>query len=88
MYYAFESIMVNDLSSQTFSCSESEIVPRGESFNDTRFQTCVASGSSPGRLAVSGQSYLDTEYDFQVNHLWRNVGINAAFFVFFAVCVA
>ena len=88
MYYAFESMMVNEFSSEAFSCSETDVVPRGQGFTDSRFQTCAVPGSSPGNLVVSGQPYLSTEYHFQSDHLWRNVGINIAFFVFFAVCVA
>ena len=88
MYYAFESMMLNEFSSRTFSCSESDIVPRGGAFGDQRYQTCAVSGSTPGLLDVDGQSYLFTEYGFHNNHLWRNIGINAGFFLFFAVCVA
>lgn len=88
MYYAFESMMVNEFSSETFHCSEQDVAPRGEGFTNTNFQTCAVSGSSPGDLTVNGQSYLSSEYNFHANHLWRNIGINAAFFVFFAICVA
>lgn len=88
MYYAFESMMVNEFSSQTFRCSENEIVPRGGAFGDQSFQTCAVSGSRPGLLDIDGKSYLSTEYDFHQGHLWRNIGINAGFFLFFALCVA
>ena len=80
--------MVNEFSSETFSCSEGDIVPRGNVFDDIRFQTCAVSGSSPSQLSVSGQSYLSSEYNFHSDRLWRNIGINAAFFLFFAICVA
>lgn len=88
MYYAYESIMVNEFSSQTFACSEADIVPRGGQYNNPSFQTCAVAGSSPGDLTVKGRSYLSSQYSFHHSHLWRNVGINAAFFLFFSICVA
>ena len=88
MYYAFESMMVNEFSSETFQCSEQDVASRGEGFTDINFQTCAVFGSNPGHLTVDGHSYLASEYNFHANHLWRNIGINAAFFAFFAICVA
>ena len=80
--------MLNEFASQTFTCSESDVVPRGEGFNDVKFQACAVTGSTPGQLSVNGQSYLSSEYGFHQDNLWRNIGINAAFFAFFALCVA
>ena len=87
MYYMFESIALNEIGSSTYQCSTKDIVPVGLSYNDTSYQTCAVSGSLPGHLDLSGRLYLIAEYGFHPLHKWRNVGINAAFFIFFSVLV-
>ncbi|KAJ5578814.1 uncharacterized protein N7459_007778 [Penicillium hispanicum] len=87
MYYAFESLMVNEVGSTTYECSPSDLVPRGSAFTDLAYQACAIPGSVPGSRFVEGASYLQKYYDFDNSHLWRNVGINAGFFVFFAILV-
>jgi ABC-type multidrug transport system permease subunit len=88
MYYAFESVMLNEFVSRGYQCSTQDIVPRGPAYNDTAFQACAVQSSIPGDLVVSGQSYLENVYDFYQSNLWRDVGINAGFFGFFSICVA
>ncbi|KAI1387801.1 ATP-binding cassette transporter [Hypoxylon trugodes] len=87
MYYGFESLMLNEFVSSGYQCSEQDTVPRGASYNDTAFQVCAVQSSTPGDLVLSGQRYLEVVYTFFRSDLWRNVGINAAFFGFFAICV-
>ncbi|GKZ32055.1 hypothetical protein AbraIFM66950_001164 [Aspergillus brasiliensis] len=87
MYYIFESIALNEIGSSSYSCSVQDIVPRGASYNETSLQACAVSGSVAGQLNLSGRLYLMVEYGFKYIHLWRNVGINAAFFVFFSIVV-
>ncbi|CEJ59027.1 Putative Pleiotropic drug resistance proteins (PDR1-15), ABC superfamily [Penicillium brasilianum] len=87
MYYIFESIALNEIGDGNYQCSPDHIVPRGATYNDTTFQTCAVSGSVPGDLTLSGNLYILAEYGFKYIHKWRNVGINAAFFVFFAILV-
>ncbi|KAJ5646156.1 hypothetical protein N7490_002528 [Penicillium lividum] len=87
MYYIFESISLNEIGDSTYQCSAKDTVPVGLSYNDTSYQTCAVSGSLPGHLDLSGKLYLMAEYGFHSLHKWRNVGINAAFFIFFSVLV-
>ncbi|KAJ5816999.1 hypothetical protein N7447_009232 [Penicillium robsamsonii] len=87
MYYIFESIALNEIGSSTYQCSPRDTVPEGLLYTDTTYQTCAVSGSLPGHLDVSGKLYLLAEYGFKSLHKWRNVGINAAFFVFFSLLV-
>ncbi|KAF7594854.1 hypothetical protein BBP40_008184 [Aspergillus hancockii] len=87
MYYAFESLMINEVGSTAYECSPSDLVPRGPSYVDISHQACAVQGSVPGRRLVEGASYLRSNYDFDNSHLWRNVGINLGFFVFFAILV-
>lgn len=87
MYYIFESIALNEFGSSSYACSLQNIVPRGASYNETSLQSCAVSGSVAGQLNLSGRLYLMVEYGFNYFHLWRNVAINAAFFVFFSIVV-
>lgn len=87
MYYIFESVALNEIGTSSYQCSTKDIVPRGAAYNETNYQACAMSGSVPGELSLSGRLYLMAEYGFKHAHLWRNVGINAAFFIFFSVVV-
>jgi ATP-binding cassette, subfamily G (WHITE), member 2, SNQ2 len=88
MYYTFESVMVNEAASRGFECSNIDIVPQGTEFQDAAYQTCAVQSSLPGELTIMGQRYLEMVYGFYQHNLWRNVGINAAFFLFFVIFVA
>ncbi|KAF2999430.1 hypothetical protein E8E13_007547 [Curvularia kusanoi] len=87
MYYAFESLMINEVGFQRYSCSPKDLVPRGKDFVDIRNKACAIQGSVPGNDFVEGSAYLRVLYDFDNSHLWRNIGINAGLFVLFAVLV-
>ncbi|KAJ5506050.1 CDR ABC transporter [Penicillium expansum] len=86
LYYAFESVMVNEFRDLSYQCSASDLVPSGLGYNDIAHQVCAVVGSEPGDRLLSGASYIHAQYGFKTSHLWRNVGINAALFVFFALC--
>ncbi|XDG05995.1 hypothetical protein ABKA04_005610 [Annulohypoxylon sp. FPYF3050] len=87
MYYALESVMLNEFLSSGYQCSAQDTVPRGPDYSDTAFQVCAVESSVPGNLLLSGRRYLEVAYTFFQSNLWRNIGINAAFFGFFALCV-
>jgi ABC-type multidrug transport system permease subunit len=84
MYYAFEALMINEVGTTAYECTSSDLVPRGQTYTDVAYQACAIAGSEPGRAVVEGASYLKVYYDFDNSHLWRNVGINSGFFIFFA----
>ncbi|KAJ6149667.1 CDR ABC transporter [Penicillium samsonianum] len=86
LYYAFESVMVNEFRDLSYQCSASDLAPSGPGYTDIAHQVCTVVGSQPGDRLLSGASYIHAQYGFQTSHLWRNVGINAALFVFFALC--
>lgn len=87
MYYAFESLMINEVGSQQYSCSPNDLIPRGPDFADVANQACAIQGSVPGNDFVEGLAYLEVLYGFEESNLWRNIGINAGLFVLFAVLV-
>ncbi|OQD86349.1 hypothetical protein PENANT_c008G07961 [Penicillium antarcticum] len=86
LYYAFESVMVNEFGDLSYQCSPSDLVPSGPDYTTLAHQVCTVVGSQPGDLLLPGASYIHAQYGFAQSHLWRNVGINAALFVFFALC--
>ncbi|KAI0023474.1 ABC transporter PeaB1 [Xylariomycetidae sp. FL0641] len=86
LYYAYESAMVNEFGNLNYSCSVADLAPSGIGYDSIANQVCAVQGGEPGQQFVSGAAYLEDQYGFYVSNLWRNVGINAAFFVFFAVC--
>ncbi|KAH7054333.1 ABC transporter PeaB1 [Macrophomina phaseolina] len=86
LYYAYESAMVNEFGDLNYACSEGDLAPSGPGYDSIANQVCTVQGAVPGQRFVSGAAYVQEQYGFEVSHLWRNVGINAAFFVFFALC--
>ena len=78
--------MLNEFSSLEYTCSASDLTPTGPGYQSIANQVCAVVGSRPGEGTISGMSYLQAQYGFQKPHLWRNIGINAALFVVFAVC--
>ncbi|KAE8373888.1 hypothetical protein BDV26DRAFT_300713 [Aspergillus bertholletiae] len=87
IYYIFKSVTLNEIGTSSYRCSTKDIVPREAAYNETSYQACAISGSVHGELSLSGRLYLIAEYRFKHTHLWQNVGISAAFFVFFSVVV-
>ncbi|KAH6651607.1 ABC transporter [Truncatella angustata] len=86
LYYAYESAMVNEFGNLYYTCSDMDLVPNGNDTDSIAYQVCSVQGSVSGQALVSGAAYMKAQYGFQTSNLWRNVGINAAFFVFFALC--
>ena len=87
MYYAYESVLSNELGTLNYICSESDLAPNGPSYTIPN-QVCAVQGAVAGESSVSGIAILKEQYGFEVSHLWRNVGINAGLMVFFAILTA
>jgi ATP-binding cassette, subfamily G (WHITE), member 2, PDR len=81
--YAFEGLMVNEFSDREWRCST--FVPSGSDYNNLPSGSfiCSATGSITGETTVSGNSYLEINYQYSRSHLWRNFGILIGFFSFF-----
>ncbi|KAF6823067.1 ABC-2 type transporter [Colletotrichum plurivorum] len=86
LYYAYESAMVNELGDLFYTCSEADLAPNGPGYEGISGRACAVKGAATGQQLVSGAAYIWEQYGFQVSNLWRNVGINAALFLFFALC--
>jgi ATP-binding cassette subfamily G (WHITE) protein 2 (PDR) len=73
--YGFESLMINEFNGRQFECNQ--FIPTGPGY-DTATGTqrvCSAVGSVPGQPFVDGTVYIDSAYNYQASHKWRNFGI-------------
>ena len=53
-----QALLANEFKGLKLACSPADIVPRGATYNDTRYQTCAFAGSTPGSLIVDGEAEL------------------------------
>ncbi|CZT10569.1 probable ABC1 transport protein [Rhynchosporium graminicola] len=80
--YAFEGLFVNELHGQRFACSQ--IVPSGPGYPSVGNEfVCAVAGAVAGQLTVSGDDYLDAQFQYSYSHIWRNLGFMFAFMIFF-----
>ena len=81
--YAFESVMINEFSGRQFPCKIT--VPMGLAYMEAAGDSiiCAVNGARPGELFVDGDAFINTSYEYYSAHMWRNLGIIIAFFVFF-----
>lgn len=80
--YAFEGLFVNELHGQRFACSN--IVPTGPGYTQTSDNfVCAIAGAVVGQTTVSGDDYLQSQFQYSYSHIWRNLGFMFAFMIFF-----
>jgi ATP-binding cassette subfamily G (WHITE) protein 2 (PDR) len=80
--YAFEGLFVNELHGQQFACST--LVPSGGSYTLTGNEfICAIGGAVAGQTTVSGDAYLEAQFQYSYAHIWRNLGFMFAFMIFF-----
>ena len=82
---AFSSMMENEFSRISMTCTAESLVPRGPEYNDINHQVCTIAGSTPGTLEVSGSEYIKQGFSYDPSELWRNWGIVFALIVFFLI---
>jgi ATP-binding cassette, subfamily G (WHITE), member 2, PDR len=80
IFYAFESIIVNEFHGQDFACSS--MIP---SYGEGTSFICSAVGAVAGERYVSGDAFVEQNYQYSYSHIWRNLGILIAFMIFFNV---
>lgn len=80
--YAFESLMINEISGRHFPCRS--FVPEGPNYSDvsSRQRMCSITGATFGSDLVDGDSYLSMTYQYYPSHLWRNLGVLFGFMAF------
>ncbi|KAF4947363.1 hypothetical protein FSARC_13984 [Fusarium sarcochroum] len=82
IFYAFEILIANEFHGREFICSA--IVPSySQLIGDSWI--CSTVGSVAGQQTVSGDSFIQTNYNYFHSHVWRNFGILIAFLVGFMI---
>ncbi|KAJ4408298.1 Multidrug resistance protein [Didymella pomorum] len=78
--YGFESLMINEFWGQQYECNA--FVPSGlpgsvygDLSADSRSHACSAVGSVAGNPYVEGSAYINSAYEYEHSHKWRNFGI-------------
>jgi ATP-binding cassette, subfamily G (WHITE), member 2, SNQ2 len=80
--YGFEGLMANEFYNLEIQCEPPYLVPQGPNATP-EYQSCLLQGSQPGQTTVNGADYIRTAFTYSRTHLWRNVGLICAFFLFF-----
>lgn len=77
--YGYEALVANEYSGRNFTCS-SYIPSYGTP--GTPSVACDAVGSVSGQSFVNGDAYINSAYNYQYSHRWRNFGIIIAMMIF------
>ena len=78
IYYTFEALVSNEFHGREFACG-SFIPPYGTGDNFI----CSVVGAVAGARTVSGDAFIEANYEYRHAHLWRNYGILVAMLIFF-----
>lgn len=80
IYYAFEILVANEFHGRRFECAS--FIPPYPDLSGTTF-VCGTTGAVPGELTVSGDAFIQENYEYYYSNVWRNFGILIAFLVGF-----
>ncbi|KAF2675451.1 hypothetical protein BT63DRAFT_420639, partial [Microthyrium microscopicum] len=80
--YAFESMITNEFHDRDFNCSSERVVPPYAKQMGGGF-ACAMRGAVENQAFVSGDAYVQANYEYYYSHIWRNLGILVAFLAFF-----
>lgn len=75
--------MTSEFRGLNLSCDSASIVPSGAEYTNPKYQSCAAGGSEPGKLFITGDMYMESNFDFYYHNIWRNFGIIMLFTVAF-----
>lgn len=81
--FAYEACMTSEFHGLDLSCDSASIVPYGDRYTDSKYQSCAVTGSEPGKLSITGDMYMKSNFDFYHHNIWRNFGIIMLFTVAF-----
>ncbi|KAH7116250.1 ABC-2 type transporter [Dendryphion nanum] len=83
VFYAFEILVANEFHAREFPCAA--YVPAGQPDLSGNSFICSTVGAVAGQTTVSGDAFINANYQYYYSHVWRNFGILIAFLVFFMV---
>ncbi len=83
--YAFDALLSNEFHGSIIECVGNSLVPNGPGYLDPAYQSCAGvTGSTQGQTWLTGDQYLDA-LTYSRSHIWRNVGILAAWWALFVI---
>ncbi|KAJ5369162.1 ABC multidrug transporter atrF [Penicillium cataractarum] len=83
--YGFEALLSNEFHNKIIPCVGTNLIPQGPGYTDSAHQSCAGVGGAiQGNTFVTGEQYLSS-LSYSHAHLWRNFGINWAWWVLFVV---
>ncbi|KAJ5376069.1 hypothetical protein N7509_012955 [Penicillium cosmopolitanum] len=83
MAYGFEALLGNEFHDQVIQCYGPNLIPTGPGYMGEGGQSCAGVvGAMPGSTSLTGDEYL-AAMSFNHSHIWRNFGINCAWWVLF-----
>ncbi|KAJ5151295.1 ABC multidrug transporter atrF [Penicillium canariense] len=81
--YGFEALLASEFHGKVIPCVGNNIVPQGPGYDNAAHQSCAGVGGAiQGNTYVTGDQYL-ASLSYNHSHLWRNFGINWAWWVLF-----
>jgi ATP-binding cassette subfamily G (WHITE) protein 2 (PDR) len=83
--YTYESVMINEFGERMFDCTQ--MIPDGGKYSnlDPQYKLCSEIGRLNTTSQVDGTAYLQQKYEYQPDHMWRNIAILLAMMVVFFV---
>jgi ABC-type multidrug transport system ATPase subunit len=80
--YSFEAVLSNEFTGRVMECAPEQLVPQGPGINP-QYQGCALAGAQVNSKTIPGADYLQTQYSYTWQHLWRNFGVVIAFTVLY-----
>lgn len=84
MAYSFEAVIANEFSGRVMQCAPEQLVPQGPDAQ-AGFQGCSLAGATTNSAQITGDDYLETQFDYTRANLWRNFGVAIAFTVLYII---
>ncbi|TKX24802.1 brefeldin A resistance protein-1 [Elsinoe australis] len=80
--YSFEGVLSNEFANRNMTCAPTSLVPQGPGV-DPAHQGCSVAGAAVNAQYVNGEAFLNSQYNYSRNNLWRNFGVVIAFTVLY-----
>ncbi|KAI1749954.1 ABC-2 type transporter-domain-containing protein [Xylaria castorea] len=80
--YSFEAVISNEFSGRIMQCAPEQLVPQGPNAQ-AGFQGCAVAGAAINSAQITGDDYLQTQFNYSRSNLWRNFGVVIAFTVLY-----
>lgn len=81
--YGFEALLSNEFHNKIIPCVGNNLIPQGPGYRNPAHQSCAGVGGAiQGNTYVTGDQYLGS-LSYSHSHLWRNFGINWAWWALF-----